>query len=256
MGIIPYEYFVNENTFNIFTDASIIHRKIQIDDLMQTYYFGSPGADIYLGDRIISSYNTILPVCTNNQSEITAIEYGVNRGCKLSYLYNISNINIFSDSKICIYGLREWIFNWMNTLKDGVLYNTSGDKVANQSIFISIIQSIVYYNKPIRFYHIRGHFNASNFKERKKFNESFMKENHINDYLDERLIDFFISANDSVDTATRNALKLLPDNYVSYFDSVFRNISEIKKRERIFGDRDQYIRSIDLNKYKQLIGGN
>lgn len=253
MNIIPYEYFVNEDTLNIFTDASIIHRKINYAGSMHVYYIGSPGAEIYLGDRMISTYHTVLPHCTNNQSEITAIEYGVNRGYQYTELNKVKNINIFSDSKICIYGIREWIFNWIKNMNDGILYSTSGE-VANQLHFISIIRSVLYHSRPIRFYHIRGHFNSSSFKERKKFNESFMRENYINMHLDERLIDFFIRANDSVDNITRNELKQIPEQTLFYYDNIARKILEFPQKERLF-NWDTYIRSLDLNKYKQLIGG-
>lgn len=254
MAIIPYQYFVNDETFNIFTDASIIHRKIKYAGTDYLYYFGSPGAEVYLGNKIISTHYNILPNCTNNQSEITAIKYGIDIGCQLTNLYGIKNINIFSDSKICIYGIREWIFNWIKNMNNGVLYNTSGTMVSNQLQFISIIKSILYYNKSIRFYHIRGHFNSDKFSEKKKFNESFMKENHINMHLDERLIDFFIKANNSVDTTTRNELKKLQESDFVYYDNIIKKMSQYPTKESIF-NWDIYIRSLDLKKYKELIGG-
>lgn len=253
MNVLPFEYFVNSNTFNIFTDASIIHRKISYSGETYVYYFGSSGAEIYEGDKMISTYHTVLPHCTNNQSEITAIEYAIHRGCQFASLNNIENINIFSDSKICIYGIREWVFNWIKNMNDGILYNTSG-KVSNQSHFISIIQSVLYYNRPIRFYHIRGHFNSNSFKERKKFNESFMRENYISVPLDERLINFFIKANDSVDTITRNELKNIQESTFVYYDNVAKKMLQYPRKEPIF-NWDERIRSLDLNKYKQLIGG-
>ena len=253
MSIIPYDFFVNDETFNIFTDASIVHRKIKYNGYDHVYYFGSPGAEIYRGDQLISTYHTVLPHCTNNQSEITAIWYGINRGCQLANMSGIKNINIFSDSRICIWGIREWIFGWIRNMNNGILYNTSGE-VSNQSHFISIIQSVLSYNRLIRFYHIRGHRNPNSFAERKKFNQSFRRENYINSDLDERLIDFFIRANDSVDNITRNELKGIPEQTFIYYDSIARKMLAYPTKEKLF-NWDEYIRSLDLNKYKQLIGG-
>lgn len=255
MSIIPYEYFVNNETFNVFTDASIIHRKVNINGDTYTYYFGSPGYDIYIGNNKILGYHNVLPICTNNQSEISAIRYGVDRALDLATLYNIKKINIFSDSKICIYGLREWIFSWMNNIRNGTLYNSSGKEVANQFEFLAIVHMILLYNRPVQFYHIRGHMNINSFKDRKKFNESFMKENYTSDHLDERLIDFFISANDIVDNVTRYELQGIQESTKLYYDNMLRSRYQYKNLEKVFTYND-YLGSIDLDRYKKLIGGN
>lgn len=254
MSILDRRNFINNNTLNIFTDASIIHRKIQTSYGEYRYYIGSPGAEFYIGDKKVYSYHTIIPHCTNNQSEITAIEYGINIGVQIAKKYDVENINIFSDSKICIFGIREWIFNWVKNMNDGVLYNTSGP-VANQYHFISIIQSVLANGRRINFYHVRGHFNFNDYKSRRKFNMSFMKENNSNLYLDEKLIDFFILSNDSVDKITRNSLKNIPPELLYQWDLFGRSICKYNYFERIFNWNDS-IASLDMRKYKSLIGGN
>lgn len=255
MNILPYENFVNSDTINVFTDASIVHRKVIIENTEHLYYFGSPGCVVFIGETMIDLYNTILPITTNNQLEITAIQYGLYYGLRHANLKNIKNINIFSDSRICIYGIREWIFNWIANMKDGLLYNTSG-LVANQQHFISIIKTILDYNKPVNFYHVRGHRNINSFSDRKKFNESFMRENKVPIHLDERLISYLISGNDMVDTITRKSLDNLTPQYLDYYDNVYKKIEAYRDtKERIFNIQDA-IKSLDLNRYKELIGGN
>lgn len=255
--MIPYEYFVNESTLNIFTDASIVHKTAKTQNGECKFYVGSPGSMLYIGDKLVDEYHSVLPDCTNNQSEITAILYGVQRGLSFACMNSfIKNINIFSDSKICIYGLREWIFKWIKNMNNGVLYSTSGE-VINQYIFVSIIKHVIDGNRDIRFYHVRGHCNPLNFKDRVKFRNSFMKENYLDAYIEDRLIDFFISANDAVDNITRDELHRLPEDFLTtgYIstDMIVKSHTNPHK-DRIF-NWNEFIRSLDLNKYKKLIGG-
>lgn len=254
--MIPYEYFVNEYTLNIFTDASIVKKTIDADGKKIDFFIGSPGVLCYIGDQLVDEYHTVLIDCTNNQSEITAIQYGVIRGLSIAAMNGaIKNINIFSDSKLCIFSLREWIFNWVKNMNNGILYSSSGSKVANQLHFISVIDTVIQGNRDIRFYHVRGHFNSNSFKDRIKFKNSFMKENYFDSYIDERLIDFFISANYLVDKITRDELHEQYKNRLpgdGYLEKIIRKRSV---EQDIIFNWNSYIRSLDLKKYKKLIGG-
>lgn len=151
MGILG-----NSNTLNIFTDASI--KQVGQETV------GCAGAFCVAGkDRtIINQTNRILRHATNNSSEITAVKLGIDLA--IDYRNDFDTINLFSDSKICIYGLREWIFNWIDNMSNGVLYNSSNTEVANQEMFKKIINLITHYNLNIHLYHVKGHVNINSIK--------------------------------------------------------------------------------------------
>lgn len=232
--IIPYGYFVNENTVNIFTDASITKISIGGEDT----YIGSPGADAYyMGERICSLRN-IIPLCTNNESEIVAIRMGLDIAAKMNP--NLK-INLFSDSKLSVYGVREWIYNWIRNESDGIIYGTGGP-VKNQQHFLLAVYSILQMNKPINLYHIRGHRNPAKYRDRKVFVESFRRENKISNILDEQLVDFFLSANAYVDKTTRDLLKQynIPSNLQIYHPC-----------QQVF-NYHEFIKSLDMATFYKL----
>ena len=70
---VTYENLINNHTLNVFTDASILRDNINGYDL----YISTPGAQIYLGDILQDSLIQMLPDCTNNEGEITAIQNGL-----------------------------------------------------------------------------------------------------------------------------------------------------------------------------------
>lgn len=235
--VIPYGCFVNEDTVNIFTDASI--KKINIGG--EDTYIGSPGADAYYMGECVYSLRNIIPLCTNNESEIVAIRMGLNIAANLR---PDMKINLFSDSKLSIYGVREWIYNWVRNEHDGIIYGTGGPLI-NQQHFLLAVYSILQMNRPVNLYHIRGHRNPSNYKDRKIFSESFRRENKISNILDEQLIDFFISANDYVDKTTGDLLskyKLDPNTRIYH------------PQQQIF-NYHYFIRSLDMAKFYKLTSG-
>ena len=83
-----------------------------------------------------------------------------------------------------------------------------------------------------------------------------MRENKVPIHLDERLISYLISGNDMVDTITRKSLDNLTPQYLDYYDNVYNKIEAYRDtKERIFNIQDA-IKSLELNRYKDLIGGN
>ena len=160
----------NPNTLNIFSDASILQIKngAKID-----YYIGCPGISVWYMDNKIGEYSEVYTKVTNNFSEIRAIFLAVwaARQYKIQYP-TIKYINIFSDSKISICGLRDWMFGWIQKNNDGVLMSTSG-VVKNQEHFIKIIKFICDNDLSLRFYHVRGHHDHNTQKELIQFRNSF-----------------------------------------------------------------------------------
>lgn len=97
---------------------------------------------------------------TNNSAEILAIWTGVTEAISLRQLYPHAVFRLFSDSKISIYGVRDWIRDWIMKMRhDGTLISSSGKPVMNQQRFIDVFNIIVEHHFPIEFYHQRGHVN-------------------------------------------------------------------------------------------------
>lgn len=140
------------STGNIFCDASMdIQHKI-----------GCSGAMLVSEDFLtpIDYYYVKQINATNNSAEILAIYEGVMMAI---YFKNrkdndFDRFRIFSDSKVCIYGLREWIYNWVNNQNfDGTLRRSDMTPVLNQNRFKDIVRLILDHNVPISFVHQKGH---------------------------------------------------------------------------------------------------
>ena len=191
--MIKYNDIFNDKTLNIFTDASVYKTKNET--------LGAPGYVAVIGENIVDEKSIILRESTNNESELYAIFMAIQFA--LLYREKVQVINIFSDSQFSVYGLREWIFSWINNIRNDRLYNSSGKMVANQHIFMNIIYTILYYDLKVSFYHNRGHFR---YDQVEKFRELFTKHNFLNDYIDAQTAHKIIFYNDRVDNNTRSLL--------------------------------------------------
>ena len=142
------------NVFNIFCDASI-------DTKNKLACSGSVLTDS-AANEIISIEHFIQTNATNNSSEILAILSSIRLAIKFKNILNIDCIfNIFSDSKLCIFGLRDWLGKWYanQKIEDGisVLYASSKDPVKNQEYFKECVRLIVDNNLRLNLFHNRGH---------------------------------------------------------------------------------------------------
>lgn len=222
----------DESTLNIFCDASIS----KFQDLNIT--IGCAGVVIVSNNNnrklnfLYDNYNVIYET-TNNNSEITAILLGIIEAIKNKDKFNV--INLFSDSKICIYGLREWIFNWICNIKNGIMISSSLLPVANQNIISKIINYIVYNNLSINLYHQKGHVANTN-NSLNNASKVFYESNNIiltqNEIID---ISYY---NNMVDIRTKDILLSL--------DRLYREKSLLQPIEFP-------ITGCDMNLYKNLI---
>ena len=154
---------------------------------------------------------------TNNSSEILAIYTGVNEAIKLRNMYPNAIFRLFSDSKISLYGLRDWIKNWIKNSElrgTDVLISSSGQPVANQQYFIKIFNVIVDYTLCIEFYHQRGHVGESGGVSKDKARAQFIKANKVSPELMGIDIHFLCKYNHIIDNLTRNAVRAYVDNGV------------------------------------------
>lgn len=191
--MIRYKDIFNQNTLNIFTDASIVRKPNET--------VGAPGYVAVVGEEIINEDIRILRESTNNESEIYAIYMAIQFALK--YKDYVKIINIFSDSQFAIYGLREWIFSWINNIKDDKLYSSTNKEVSHQSIFMAIVYTILTYDLKVSFFHNRGHFEN---KHVDLFIDQFTKHNFLRDNIDRETAKAIIYYNNKIDNDTRSQL--------------------------------------------------
>lgn len=148
----------------IFCDASIYQEPNR--------FVGFAGAIAVLFDRvartaeIIDHSYKVLDNSSNNRSEMTAISLAIQLVDKYKGQFGPSKfIPIFSDSKLCVFSLREWIFNWVRTYWKHSSYNqlmtSSNTPVANQDLMMSILNYVLSNRLEITLYHCKGHVTAS-----------------------------------------------------------------------------------------------
>lgn len=243
------EIFYSDDTLNIFTDASI--KKYDNETI------GCPGAICVVKGNVTDSKLNVLRHTTNNNSEITAIYYGILLAVKYKDVFK--NINLFSDSKICVFGLREWIFNWIKAIQKesdniedyvqgynpNILIGSTNQPVMNQSEIIMTIQTILANDLKINIYHQRGHVNVRKIDSLNNAKECFMKNNSIHD-IDTDTIITLSNYNNLIDQATRD---LLNEYEYSYIGKMSQAIYFTYNRNM---DMDQYSKLLNLsslNKY-------
>jgi len=213
----------NYNTLNIFTDASI--KKMPDGETI-----GCAGANVISGPNpivgIIEQDTRIIRGSTSNNSEIQAIKLGIQKALMYRNQYNV--INLISDSKLCIYGLREWIFNWVrDSVNKNYLISSTNQAVANQEVILEIIYMILDNNLRINFYHQNGHVNIYNQTNLIEVKNTFISSNFLSNDVDLELIKNISIANDDIDKLTRFILKnshfpkIYPKNMMSFFYAPF-----------------------------------
>lgn len=207
----------NERTLNIFTDASISN--------IGQNYIGCSGAVAVTGHfdnmKIVDEVFKINPESTNNNSEIKAIYYGIQLAIQHQYEYD--TINLFSDSKISIFGLREWIKNWVEVSKGNVLIGSTNKPVSNQQEILGCIYTILENDLNINLYHQKGHcekeasvrqalvvFKSSNNIERFITFDYVMNISRWNCYVDQK------SRSILLDYVSTNPVNRKPIQLVSY----------------------------------------
>lgn len=198
-------------TLNVFTDASV-------KQVGNHEYFTSYGARLMLGYGYLTMSAYTCPG-TNNFGEASAIRLGVlNALDALRFLEfdPVCRINLFSDSKINLFGLRDWIYSWLNNQDpNGVLMSSSGTPVANQNILMDTASLILNNNLRICLYHQAGH--CTNEKTMIEGKEVFFKSNGIGLANIELL--YICENNNIIDDFTRVNLdmnKIRPSNVGFY----------------------------------------
>ena len=224
---------------DIFCDASIdLNTKLACGGC----YIASQDERGHLKDI---TYSLILQEgATNNSGEILAIYSGVVNALKLRRTYPHAIIRLFSDSKISLYGVRDWIKSWIaNMNSDGELISSSGQVVKNQQKFIDVYNLIVENNLFIEFYHQRGHVLEKRIPYQKARAE-FIKANKVSPENMGISIESLCAGNDKIDKLTRDAIYFYLGSNQLPANTIFEGINPMAYSIR--ADKlDQYMRCID-----------
>lgn len=194
-------FYYSPKTLNIFCDASIMK-------MPDGETISCPGAIAVVTDEHgfqspIEDKFECLRFSTNNRGELTAILLALQLANK--YKNDFYTINIFSDSKISVCGLRDWIFGWVkHATPDGNMISSSGEPVMNQDIIKQIVTYVVANNIKFNLYHCKGHVNESGgpMKAIKVFNTS----NRL-DVTNMNMIKLMAQFNDKIDVMTGQVLE-------------------------------------------------
>lgn len=123
----------------------------------------------------------ITEVGTSPYAEIQAICDGLTSAH--DYIQEVDRTNIivtlFTDSMLCHQSLTKWIFGWMKKAKDGVLYNSKGEEVANQKEIKYAFNKMLQIRKmdcQVMLFHVNSHTSK---KGLRKLHQKFEKFNNI-----------------------------------------------------------------------------
>lgn len=153
------------NRINLFVDASTCEKR----SYSSTKNFISCAGAILVEDHtkiaeraISKSEFEILDNSTNNIGELYAIFLAVRMA---HMLFENEDINIFSDSRISVFGLREWMDTWYRSRDSNGIFHTYYNKkeVANQWLLKLIMYFIAIGSNRIHLYCQKGHVNSSDY---------------------------------------------------------------------------------------------
>lgn len=195
------------NAVNIFTDAST---KVINPGTPHQQFLTCPGFVTTINGTVINQgYNIV--EATVNYAELYAIKMGVEDALK--YKDTDLFLNIFSDSKISVFGLRKWFFKYyQNAVGYTLMTSGIGSKkkpVSNQELILDIVRMILHSNTKLSIYHIPGHIKTNKIDSMNKFHEVF----HANNFPDTQKITTTLDIeidiakyNDYIDNYTRSKL--------------------------------------------------
>ena len=212
---ITLSQFYNDDTLNIFSDASMM------TDKSTNISYGCYGAVCVIKDTIIDMQYFVRSNTTVNECEISGIKLALAFADK--YKYQFKFINIFSDSLISVKGLKEYIYNWKLDKKTNQLISSTGSVVANQNIFIEAYEmyvNLLFFNPNIRIWHQSGHIDDRT-KSITSAAIKFGQFNKFNGSIDLNFIKYISNYNNFIDRTTREYLYKYDRSMCSSFPILF-----------------------------------
>ena len=187
----------NPDTLNIFSDASMRPRGNNVYD---TCY----GAVAVNQDVIVEELFRINSSSTVPAAEIRGVRCSLRLALKYRYQFRI--INIFSDSQVALFGLRDYIYGWKYSC--GNLINRSAKIVKNQELFIEIYLMLEELRKTniVNLYHQPGHV-ENGMNSIKNAVEVFKRSNSVKGFIDYSVIRYISLYNNYVDNKSRSIIK-------------------------------------------------
>lgn len=207
---VQLSQFYNENTLNIFSDASMLGNNGK-----QTGCYAAVA--VVMDEKIDSTYRLVSD-STSNNSEIKGVRAAIDIANKYKDRYKF--INILCDNLISINGLREYIYKWRYDEIDNVMRTSTGKVASNQEIFIEAHRMLVELEQSpciIKLWHQSGHVTGG-FESINTAANSFAKMNGISGRVDLNLIRYLSEWNNYVDQTSRSLLKRNIENSMTYMD--------------------------------------
>ena len=211
----------NNNILNIFCDASTRNRGSNVDVCY--------GAIAICKDDIIDQLYRVNSNSTNNNAEIKALRAAILLAIR--YKNRFSEINIFSDSQISLFGIRDRIFKWKYNKNTERIYGYESE-IKSQEVFIEILNMIIDHELKVNLYHQKGHIDINNFTSLKKAAHVFIASNNIRDKVDYNLIRYISINNARVDERTRRHL-LSTDIYAKKIIEPIKFIPDINFYDKL-----------------------
>lgn len=218
---------------NIFTDASI--RKISDNEC-----WSCAGAIAVCGNTIIADDYKVYQNRSSNYTELKAIELGINLALNIiTNNPNLIKVNLFSDSQISIFGIRDRIFNW--SIINNTLAGYGNKIIMNQDIFLEIVHTVINCKLNISFYHQKGHSDQSSISVSRN---TFIKFNRVagatEHNVDFEFIKYINRYNQMVDAASRKILYHIDKSQNTISPIVF-NIASKNSYNELLEEYKKYI---------------
>ena len=194
----------NEDTLNIFSDASFIPGLISNKQSLGSHHITGFGMGCYCviavcGDDIIEKECIISSNSTVNASELKGVRKALSIANKYKNQY--SRINIFSDSLYSINLVKKNVIHPCGRI-DLVLVNRS----ILLQIYYIYCELAQYQHCLITLYHNSGHMNCKNLDDMITMAKKFQKHNNLEDKVDLNLVRYIARYNGLVDNISREYL--------------------------------------------------
>ena len=189
----------NENTLNLFSDASM-RNTTRKDILSSCYGSVAVSKDTIINELFRLNTNTTVPA-----AEIRGLRCSLSLA--LQYRNMFKNINIFSDSQISVFCIRDYIWNWKLT-GNYVFVNRSGEEAKNQELYIECLEMLLDLSRTntVNIFHQAGHV-ENGLSNLKNAINVFKSSNNIPGKIDYNLIRYISTYNNYVDEKSRSILR-------------------------------------------------
>lgn len=213
---ISIDMIRNTSSLNIFSDASMRTVSKREHRLASCY-----GAVAVYGDNIIDERYRVQSEATVPAAEMRGIRCSLSLA--LQYRQNFPVINLFSDSQISVFSLRDYIMNWR--------YNSQADsffikkkEVKNQELITECYFMLTELSKTniVNIFHQSGHVGNGE-SELKHAADVFRYSNGVRGVISYEFIRYISRYNNYIDNNTRSVIRStnVVDN--KYIDPIYFN---------------------------------